>query len=190
MGPISYYIGAVLYFGNIFGCDHDNHHGYFFGYNYKQISFIPVWENDDDIQTGEDGDGELVILWYCLFATCEDEESSTSLTPESEGLGGSAPAKSRSLSIFFDAFHRCIIFFTVFHADQIIETWCWWWCSCSFDPDIPMIHISVFVFPEPAWICEGWGDIKTRCTLVWREKVYALPTKYDMYLRLINRDSS
>ena len=46
---------------------------------------------------------------YFLFPTCEDEESSTSLTPESEGLGGSAPAKSRSFSIFFDAFHRCII---------------------------------------------------------------------------------
>ena len=29
MGPISYYMGPVLYFGNIFGGDHDNHHGYF-----------------------------------------------------------------------------------------------------------------------------------------------------------------
>ena len=44
-----------------------------------------------------------------LIPTCEDEESSTSLTPESEGLGGSAPARSQSLSIFSDAFHRCMI---------------------------------------------------------------------------------
>jgi len=57
MGPISYYMGPVLYFGNIFGGDHDNHHGYFFlAITINKISFIPVCENDDDIQTGEDGE--------------------------------------------------------------------------------------------------------------------------------------
>ena len=41
--------------------------------------------NDDDGDGGDDGDGDT---------TCEDEEGSTSLTPESEGLGGREPRKS------------------------------------------------------------------------------------------------
>ena len=68
----------------------------------------PSDDDDDDILTTEDGDGDGDIIML-FIPTCEDEESSTSLTPESEGLGGSPPAKSRSLSIFFDAFHRCTI---------------------------------------------------------------------------------
>ena len=87
MGPISYYMGPVLYFGNIFGGDHDNHHGYFFGYNYKQnfiipcmwkysnqwgwwwwigdimIFLIPTCEDDDD---NDDGDGELLVILVIL----------------------------------------------------------------------------------------------------------------------------
>ena len=57
MGPISYYMGPVLYFGNIFDGDHDNHHSYSMAITINKISFIPVCENDDDIQTSEDGDG-------------------------------------------------------------------------------------------------------------------------------------
>ena len=41
--------------------------------------------NDDGEGNDDDGDGD---------ATCEDEEGSTSLTPESEGLGGREPRKS------------------------------------------------------------------------------------------------
>ena len=59
MGPISYYMGPVLYFGNIFDGDHDNHHGYSMAITINKISFIPVCENDDDIQNGEDGDGAI-----------------------------------------------------------------------------------------------------------------------------------
>ena len=50
-------MGPVLYFGNIFDGDHDNHHSYSMAITINKISFIPVCENDDDIQTSEDGDG-------------------------------------------------------------------------------------------------------------------------------------
>ena len=109
MGPISYYMGPVLYFGNIFDGDHDNHHGYSMA-----ITIHPcMWKWRWYIQTAEDGDGDIGDIMIFLIPTCEDDESSTSLTPESEGLGGSAPAKSRSLSIFLDAFHCCMILYCV-----------------------------------------------------------------------------
>ena len=43
----------------IFDCDHDNHHSYSMAITINKISFIPVCENDDDIQNGEDGDGAI-----------------------------------------------------------------------------------------------------------------------------------
>ena len=60
MGPIAYYMGPVLYFGNIFGGDHDNITTVILlAITINKISFIPVCENDDDIQNGEDGDGAI-----------------------------------------------------------------------------------------------------------------------------------
>ena len=134
----------------------------------NKISFFPVCEN---IQTSEDGDGELVILWYFLFKPVK-----TRRVPHHshQSLKGSEGARLQKVN-HCQSFSMLFIvarFFTVFHADQTVETWCWWWCSCSFDPDFPMIHISVFVFAEPAWICEGWGGYQNKVyTSVARESV-------------------
>ena len=59
MGPISYFMGPVLYFGTFLVVIVIITTVIFLAITINKISFFPVCEN---IQTSEDGDGELVIL--------------------------------------------------------------------------------------------------------------------------------